>query len=126
MHSRKSKTKSKKKSNRSRSRVKIAIKYNRSRTTSRRNSSTRKSLNTRVVRSRPKKVKQISFRPLNGKKVYCGGLEELPSPEYERFGSRRECLDIGFGAGRNTEYNYLRSLLLQEGYEIPERKRYDY
>jgi hypothetical protein len=73
---------------------------------------------------RKKKVTVIQFSsPLHGRKLYCGGLEYLPSDEYERFGTRRECLDIGIGVGHAIEYNYLRELLLQEGYEIPERKR---
>lgn len=31
-------------------------------------------------------------------KIYCGDREELPDG-YDRFGSRRECLNRGFGVG---------------------------
>ena len=116
-----SRRKSSRRSRRSRSKrtTKINIRYNSSRSSSTKSTK-------RIARSSTPKMKQITFRPLNGKKIYCGGLDVLPSDEYERFGTRRECLDKGYGLGRNLEYNYIRSLLIQEGYEIPEKKRYEY
>lgn len=68
-----------------------------------------------------KKIKKITFTPIPlGTKAYCGNLDILPSMEYDHFGSRRECLDIGLGVGRRLEYIYLQKLLYREGYEIPE------
>ena len=73
-------------------------------------------------RGRPKKLKPLNILPVQGrKKVYCGDLAYLPSDEYERAGTRRECLDKGYGAGRASEYNYLRERLQETGYLLPER-----
>ena len=71
---------------------------------------------------RPKKLKPLTIPPVQGrKKVYCGDLAYLPSDEYERAGTRRECLDKGYGAGRASEYHYLRERLQETGYLLPER-----
>ena len=73
-------------------------------------------------RGRPRKLKQLTIPPVQGrKKVYCGDLAYIPSDEYERAGTRRECLDKGYGAGRASEYNYLRERLQETGYLLPER-----
>ncbi len=73
-------------------------------------------------KGRPRKLKPLTIPPVQGrKKVYCGDLAYLPSDEYERAGTRRECLDKGYGAGRATEYNYLRERLQETGYLLPER-----
>ena len=73
-------------------------------------------------RGRPRKLKPLTIPPVQGcKKVYCGDLAYLPSDEYERAGTRRECLDKGYGAGRASEYHYLRERLQESGYLLPER-----
>ena len=73
-------------------------------------------------KGRPRKLKPLTIPPVQGrKKVYCGDLAYLPSDEYERAGTRRECLDKGYGAGRASEYHYLRERLQETGYLLPER-----
>jgi hypothetical protein len=73
-------------------------------------------------RGRPRKLKMLTILPSQGKKkVYCGDLAYLPSDEYDRFGTRRECLDKGYGIGRASEYSYLREKLQEIGYLLPER-----
>ncbi len=71
---------------------------------------------------KPKKLKPLTILPAPSRnKVYCGDLAYLPSEEYSRFGTRRECLDKGYGVGRASEYNYLRDRLQESGYLLPER-----
>ena len=92
----------------------------RNRTSKRRS---KRSIRTRAaLPKKPKKLKPLTIvsSPVRNK-VYCGDLAYLPSEEYSRFGTRRECLDKGYGVGRASEYNYLRERLQESGYLLPER-----
>jgi hypothetical protein len=72
--------------------------------------------------SKYKKIK-IKFKVKKGTKMYCGDSPKLPSIEYNRFGSRNECIQKGIFVGRNIEYTELRSKLKKYGVEIPKKRR---
>ena len=121
----------KKSSSRSKSRSK--------KSSSRKNSSRRKYISRRESSSNRKKniVLKINDKSTADKKYnikldfksksktktkcYCGNSDELPSPEYSRFGTRRECLQKGIGLGHVTEYNSLRQKLKEYGISIPNK-----
>ncbi len=56
-------------------------------------------------------------------KIYCGDCNYLPSAVYTRFGTRRECLEVGIGVGRTMEFEHQQAKLKSRGIRIRKVKR---
>lgn len=78
-------------------------------------------------KSRSKKSKSRSKTrtnlPMCPSQLYCGKYDKLPNSNYDRNGSRDECLKKGMGVGMLIQFNKIKNRLQDKGIILVTKSR---